>query len=82
MRSGIVHHKSDRKSCVLPTADRNSEYGKSAEERISDIVYQLEITDMPSLKNTIDMPTLVLKRKQGKHRNLLDLSKAKCFSFN
>ncbi len=24
MRSGIVHHKSDRKSCVLPTADRNS----------------------------------------------------------
>ncbi len=24
MRSGIVHHKSDRKSCVIPTADRNS----------------------------------------------------------
>ncbi len=24
MRSGIVHHKSDRKSCVLPTADRNT----------------------------------------------------------
>ncbi len=24
MRSGIVHHKSDRKSCVLPTADRNN----------------------------------------------------------
>ncbi len=23
MRNGIVHHKSDRKSCVLPTADRN-----------------------------------------------------------
>ncbi len=23
MWSGIVHHKSDRKSCVLPTADRN-----------------------------------------------------------
>ncbi len=23
MRSDIVHHKSDRKSCVLPTADRN-----------------------------------------------------------
>ncbi len=23
MRSGIVHHKSDCKSCVLPTADRN-----------------------------------------------------------
>ncbi len=27
MWSGIVHHKSDRKSCVLPTADRNSHYG-------------------------------------------------------
>ena len=25
MGSGIVHHKSDRKSCVLPTADRNTE---------------------------------------------------------
>ena len=25
MRSGIVHHKSDRKSCILPTADRNTE---------------------------------------------------------
>ncbi len=25
MRSGIVHHKSDRKSCVIPTADRNSQ---------------------------------------------------------
>ncbi len=24
MGSGIVHHKSDRKSCVLPTADRNT----------------------------------------------------------
>ncbi len=24
MRSGIVHHKSDRKSCVIPTADRNN----------------------------------------------------------
>ncbi len=24
MQSGIVHHKSDRKSCVLPTADRNT----------------------------------------------------------
>ncbi len=24
MRNGIVHHKSDRKSCVIPTADRNS----------------------------------------------------------
>ncbi len=24
MWSGIVHHKSDRKSCVLPTADRNT----------------------------------------------------------
>ncbi len=24
MRSGTVHHKSDRKSCVLPTADRNN----------------------------------------------------------
>ncbi len=24
MWSGIVHHKSDRKTCVLPTADRNS----------------------------------------------------------
>ncbi len=24
MRSGIVHHKSDRKSCVIPTADRNT----------------------------------------------------------
>ena len=24
MRSGIVHHKFDRKSCVLPTADRNT----------------------------------------------------------
>ncbi len=24
MRNGIVHHKSDRKSCVLPTADRNT----------------------------------------------------------
>ncbi len=23
MRNGIVHHKSDRKSCVIPTADRN-----------------------------------------------------------
>ncbi len=23
MRSGIVHHKSDRKSCVILTADRN-----------------------------------------------------------
>ncbi len=23
-RNGIVHHKSDRKSCVKPTADRNS----------------------------------------------------------
>ncbi len=23
MRSGIVHHKSDRKPCVIPTADRN-----------------------------------------------------------
>ncbi len=23
MRSGIFHHKSDRKSCVKPTADRN-----------------------------------------------------------
>ncbi len=23
IRSGIVHHKSDRKSCVIPTADRN-----------------------------------------------------------
>ncbi len=23
IQSGIVHHKSDRKSCVLPTADRN-----------------------------------------------------------
>ncbi len=23
MRNGIVHHKSDRKSCVKPTADRN-----------------------------------------------------------
>ncbi len=24
MRNGIVHHKSDRKSCVIPTADRNT----------------------------------------------------------
>ncbi len=24
MRSGIVHHKSDRKLCVIPTADRNT----------------------------------------------------------
>ncbi len=24
MRSGIVHHKSDRKPCVIPTADRNT----------------------------------------------------------
>ncbi len=24
--SGIIHHKSDRKSCVLPTADRNNPY--------------------------------------------------------
>ncbi len=24
MRSGIVHHKSDRKPCVIPTADRNN----------------------------------------------------------
>ena len=24
MRSGIVHHKSDRKSCVIPTVDRNT----------------------------------------------------------
>ncbi len=24
MVSGIVYHKSDRKSCVLPTADRNN----------------------------------------------------------
>ncbi len=24
MRNGIVHHKSDRKSCVLPTADRTT----------------------------------------------------------
>ncbi len=24
MRGGIVHHKSDHKSCVLPTADRNN----------------------------------------------------------
>ena len=23
MRNGIVHHKSDCKSCVIPTADRN-----------------------------------------------------------
>ncbi len=27
MRSGIVHHKSDCKSCVLPTADRNKLHG-------------------------------------------------------
>ncbi len=27
MGSGIVHHKSDRKSCVLPTADRNTRGG-------------------------------------------------------
>ncbi len=26
MRSGIVHHKSDRKSCVIPTADRNKHH--------------------------------------------------------
>ncbi len=24
MRNGIVHHKSDRKLCVIPTADRNT----------------------------------------------------------
>ncbi len=24
MRNGIVHHKYDRKSCVIPTADRNN----------------------------------------------------------
>ena len=24
MRSSIVHHKSDRKPCVIPTADRNN----------------------------------------------------------
>ncbi len=24
MRNGIVHHKSDRKSCVIPTSDRNN----------------------------------------------------------
>ncbi len=26
MRNGIVHHKSDRKLCVIPTADRNIKY--------------------------------------------------------
>ncbi len=25
--SFIVHHKSDRKLCVIPTADRNTSYG-------------------------------------------------------
>ncbi len=25
MWNGIVHHKSDRKTCVLPTADRNTD---------------------------------------------------------
>ncbi len=29
MQSGIVHHKSDCKSCVLPTADRNNDYMES-----------------------------------------------------
>ncbi len=23
---GVVNHKSDRKSCVIPTADRNTQY--------------------------------------------------------
>ncbi len=31
MRSGIAHHKSDRKLCVIPTADRNTSFMSKAD---------------------------------------------------
>ncbi len=35
MGSGIVHHKSDRKPCVIPTADRNSTVYKYSLQKIN-----------------------------------------------
>ncbi len=35
MWNGIVHHKSDRKTCVLPTADRNTCYNYGIKIRYS-----------------------------------------------
>ncbi len=46
--SGIVHHKSDRKSCVIPTADRNS---GSCRKMITNII-------LPATLNYWDGPLL------------------------
>ncbi len=48
MRSGIVHHKSDRKSCVIPTADRNNELFivLSPEEEVAEMSNMMKIAEM------------------------------------
>ncbi len=43
MRSGIVHHKSDRKSCVIPKADRNTIDSIGSDIQQSDHVYKCVI---------------------------------------
>ncbi len=43
MRSGIAHHKSDHKSCVLPTADRNSLYRQLNQEIMAILTPKVKI---------------------------------------
>ena len=44
MRSGIVHHKSDRKSCVLPTADRNNTVEMAFAPKYTDLHFSTEMS--------------------------------------
>ncbi len=52
MRSGIVHHKSDRKSCVIPTADRNKTYVKTKTNlhMYSGVASQITLYGQPPLQ--------------------------------
>ncbi len=73
MRSGIVHYKSDHKSCVIPTADRNTAPNKW-QQKYGQTWSGLDFTKTKFDANVVCGHCNLVKNQELSHLKLLMIS--------